>query len=133
MISFFTGKMKISDFETSNFWELLRPRSSCEVVRIKEILAWNSLIYIARPSLCTVLEDCPERSQPWPPLWGPFFSFRVTQIAPHPKRITLRDSLQKLITLHKARSVLRLVQNACRNWGITLGVTQRGPKYAQKP
>ena len=43
---------------------------------------------------------------------------------------TLRDSLQKFITLHKARSVhisLRLVQNACRNWATAPGVTPRGP------
>lgn len=48
---------------------------------------------------------------------------------------TIRDSLQKFITLHKARLVggWRLVQNACRNWAIAPGVTQRGPKYAQEP
>ena len=36
---------------------------------------------------------------------------------PTQREITLRDSLQKFITLHKARSLisLRLVQNACRN------------------
>ena len=50
------------------------------------------------------------------------------------REITLRDSLQKFITLRKARSLyLRLVQNACRNWAIALGVTPRGPKYAQEP
>ena len=48
---------------------------------------------------------------------------------------TLRDSLQKVITLHKARSLisLRLVQNACKNWAIGLGLTPWGPKYAQEP
>ena len=53
----------------------------------------------------------------------------------HQRENTLRDSLQKFITLHKARSPisLRLVQNACKNGAIGPGVTPRGPKYAQEP
>ena len=51
------------------------------------------------------------------------------------REITLRDSLQKFITLHKARSAicLRLVQNACINRAIAPVVTPRGPKYAKEP
>ena len=36
------------------------------------------------------------------------------------RETTLRDSLQKCITL-------------CRNWAIVPGVTERGPKYAKEP
>ena len=65
-----------------------------------------------------------------------FKSALLTLLHTHTQReITLRDSLQNCITLHKARSVifLRLVQNACRNWAIAPGVTPWGPKYAQEP
>ena len=55
-------------------------------------------------------------SQIMPDNWLPSRN-KFHDYAPGQREITLRDSLQNFITLHKTRSAisLRLVQNACRN------------------
>ena len=46
----------------------------------------------------------------------------------HNKRL-----LAKIYYSPQSKVGWRLVQNACRNWAIAPGVTQRGPKYAKEP
>ena len=53
----------------------------------------------------------------------------------HPKRNHTKRLLAKIYysPQRKDNISLRLVQNACRNWAIALGVTPWGLKYAQEP
>ena len=61
--------------------------------------------------------------------------FFQTKVAYQAKRNHTKRLLSKIYysPQSKVSIFLRLVQNACRNWAIALGVTQRGPKYAKEP